>query len=116
MGRLLAALLADSTRAPLANPANPANPVAATLARFADSQDSQASLIRSAADPKAIRDRLHAIAATAGVHRTAVDAIDANELSDYGDLHDDTLRDLLRLRGGCSLCCPVPNGAAPDAC
>lgn len=69
-----------------------------------------------ATDPEAIRRRLHALAVAAGVHRAAVDAIPADDLPDYADLSDATLRELMRLRGACPTCCPAPAKSVRNTC
>lgn len=53
MGRLLAALIADSETVPAANPAKVANIASAPVQRFADSQDSQGVELPSAKDQTA---------------------------------------------------------------
>src|SRR5690242_7793084 len=108
MGRLLAALIADSETRAAANPANPANLSCGQASGFADSQDSQAFGIEAIEAPSArfadsqdsqdqrataarllaARLRLLELADAAGIDPAAVHSMPAADLADLLVLTD----------------------------
>lgn len=98
MGRLLAALIADSGTAPAANPAKVANLTPAPAERFADSQDSQGVRPASAEpDTGAIRIRLLELATATYMDTAPVRALSESFLRDCDGMADDALRALLAM-------------------
>jgi hypothetical protein len=92
------ALLAIARNSPCNNPRNNApNSVQQT--------DSMKATI-VAHDSANIRAHLHSIAADAGLPASVVTTLDDDDMTECDGLSDPTLRDWLRLRASCPICCP----------
>lgn len=98
MGRLLAALIADSGTAPAAIPANAANITPTPTERFANSRDSQGMRVTGAEpDTGATRIRMLELAAAAYMDAAPVRALSESFLRDCEGMADDALRALLSM-------------------
>lgn len=98
MGRLLAALIADSGTAPAAIPAIPAIPDLDRVHKIAESQESQGMRVTSTEpDTGAVRSRLLELAAAAYTDTAPVRALSESFLRECDGMADDALRALLAM-------------------
>jgi hypothetical protein len=100
MGRLLAALIAESESVPTANPAKLANVPAPDPERFADSQDSQGRGPASAKDQPHLptfRAHLRDLAEAGGRDPALIDGLPVAGLPEYAGMDDAQLSALLSM-------------------
>lgn len=98
MGRLLAALIADSGNVPAATPATPATLGHPSLPKVAESQKSHGvHVLKPKLDIAAIRARLLELTAAAYMDPAPVRALPESYLRDCAGLSDDAMRALLSM-------------------